>query len=1055
MAEDTAESSANIDSTTPDWNASATVFAPIAPSSTSSATASGLRFHTVTSKPAPSRFRAMGRPIAPKPTTETEVMDFPLESAEPSKTVQDSHTVNEAGADQSARDVFRLDNDTLAFRFTATLTNRNGSRFERLTSPQRLELWLRANDLMGAPATATEDDLRGAQDLREAIHRIGTAVCENRRASRTDVGIVNTASELGDAHLVLESGRALWKSAGDNPIRDALSIVAADAIAVLGGADRDRSRQQPTLVLDEHLRKQSQEIRDDRSRRLAHLTFTATPFRRHSVPQLLDRRRQQEKKQREVRRHRNEHTDEQRHHHDQESDDFSGEMRLRILFAQRRVADQTPRDHRQARSTGCHCPDVESPGPEILRRRCNERCREGQEHDGHHPQPQSANDHLVRVDHKTKQPMLRPPEPEDHQKAQGERVELRSVIAQQFRRGAVVVTGEFDQRQYEQRDRNGDNRVDESDVALEVAVPINASTNTQSDRVPLTANRGIAVFSIGVMGFITANLIPLMIVAMVEDLGVTESAAGAVLTASLLVCAVTCLATTRIASGRHRHLLGRVSLIAMAAAFGVAAIAPSTTIACAAIIVGGIGAGGSASVGGAALAALTNPDRASSISGLVNRVVVTAVLALIPILGTHMTNAFGIVAVLALATAATVTWLPSSPVKESPETAKSANTTTALPAGVSAKRLTFAGTAFLAMLAIWAISEDSLWAVLGIMGSEHAGLSDQQMSLALSASTAGGVLAAVTLTALGSRLSAGLTTDPTIYLVVVIAWNTIYAATFIVLVAISAALDAAGRWSAPLLGTYLIGSAFAPLFGTSVTAGLGYPTFGVIISGISFVLLVPFALVSRLSARTEEVMNDSITHYRNGKIFTAADDGWAESIVVEGHKLRFVGETVYADILAPDAEVIDLEGAVVLPGFVDAHTHLVMMGFALQKLDLRDAADLADIQSSIKQFAESNPDAPRLLGRSWLFSALDGGHPTREMIDAVVPDRPVYLDANDVHSVWVNTAALRELGIDADTPDPIGGRIGRDPDTGEATGMLYETAMMLYVWPKLAELASD
>ncbi len=252
-----------------------------------------------------------------------------------------------------------------------------------------------------------------------------------------------------------------------------------------------------------------------------------------------------------------------------------------------------------------------------------------------------------------------------------------------------------------------------------------------------------------------------------------------------------------------------------------------------------------------------------------NRVVVTAVLALIPILGTHMTNAFGIVAVLALATAATVTWLPSSPVKESPETAKSANTTTALPAGVSAKRLTFAGTAFLAMLAVWAISEDSLWAVLGIMGSEHAGLSDQQMSLALSASTAGGVLAAVTLTALGSRvsrtvsisvllilgailkLSAGLTTDPTIYLVVVIAWNTIYAATFIVLVAISAALDAAGRWSAPLLGTYLIGSAFAPLFGTSVTAGLGYPTFGVIISGISFVLLVPFALVSRLSARTE------------------------------------------------------------------------------------------------------------------------------------------------------------------------------------------------------------
>ncbi|MFD9680058.1 CGNR zinc finger domain-containing protein [Rhodococcus sp. NPDC059969] len=148
--------------------------------------------------------------------------------------------MNEAGADESARDVFRLDNDTLAFRFTATLTNRNGSRFERLTSPQRVELWLRANDLMNTAARATTDDLHDAQDLRESIHRIGTAVCENRQASRADVAIVNTASELGSAHLTLYGGRALWKSTGDNPVRDALSIVAADAIAILGGPDRDR-----------------------------------------------------------------------------------------------------------------------------------------------------------------------------------------------------------------------------------------------------------------------------------------------------------------------------------------------------------------------------------------------------------------------------------------------------------------------------------------------------------------------------------------------------------------------------------------------------------------------------------------------------------------------------------------------------------------------------------------------------------------------------------------------------------------------------------------------
>lgn len=194
-------------------------------------------------------------------------------------------------------------------------------------------------------------------------------------------------------------------------------------------------------------------------------------------------------------------------------------------------------------------------------------------------------------------------------------------------------------------------------------------------------------------------------------------------------------------------------------------------------------------------------------------------------------------------------------------------------------------------------------------------------------------------------------------------------------------------------------------------------------------------------------MNERITHYRNGKIFTAGEGGWAESLVVKDQQLIFSGESEFAEILAPDAEVVDLQGAValpgvVLPGFVDAHTHLIMMGFSLQKLDLLDATSVADIQTSIRTFSESNPDAPRLLGHSWLFSALGGQHPTRELIDAVVPDRPVYLDANDLHSVWVNSAALRELGIDADTRDPIGGRIDRDPSTGEATGMLYETAVM-------------
>ncbi|GAS89346.1 amidohydrolase [Mycolicibacterium brisbanense] len=183
------------------------------------------------------------------------------------------------------------------------------------------------------------------------------------------------------------------------------------------------------------------------------------------------------------------------------------------------------------------------------------------------------------------------------------------------------------------------------------------------------------------------------------------------------------------------------------------------------------------------------------------------------------------------------------------------------------------------------------------------------------------------------------------------------------------------------------------------------------------------------------------THYRAGRIFTAAQPEWAQSLVVSGSELVFVGDTATADALPGITRTVELDGALVLPGFIDAHTHLVSLGQSLQQVDLFDAVDLADIQSRLTAAASADPSAPRILGRSWLYTPLAGRTPDRHMLDAAVADRPVYLASNDVHSAWVNTAALRELGIDAGTPDPIGGTIERDAD-GNATGMLYETAAL-------------
>lgn len=183
--------------------------------------------------------------------------------------------------------------------------------------------------------------------------------------------------------------------------------------------------------------------------------------------------------------------------------------------------------------------------------------------------------------------------------------------------------------------------------------------------------------------------------------------------------------------------------------------------------------------------------------------------------------------------------------------------------------------------------------------------------------------------------------------------------------------------------------------------------------------------------------------YRDGRVFTADPARpWAQSLVAADGQLVFVGDDRSAAGHASDATVVDLDGALVLPGFVDAHTHVIGMGEATDQLPLSSAGDLADLQQRLRDYAESRPTAPRILGYGWLYPALDGREPHRELLDAVLPDRPVYLAANDQHSSWVNSAALAELGIDASTPDPVGGEIVRDALTGEATGHLQEMASL-------------
>lgn len=196
--------------------------------------------------------------------------------------------------------------------------------------------------------------------------------------------------------------------------------------------------------------------------------------------------------------------------------------------------------------------------------------------------------------------------------------------------------------------------------------------------------------------------------------------------------------------------------------------------------------------------------------------------------------------------------------------------------------------------------------------------------------------------------------------------------------------------------------------------------------------------------------------YTNATVFTADARPWAEAMLVADERIAYVGDTATARrICAGNADEVDLAGALVLPGFVDGHAHVCSTGKSLQQLDLMTARDLDEIQQRLRGWAAAHESAPRLWLSAWQHAALPGGRPTREMLDAVVADKPVYAQAFDFHSIWLNSAALAEMDITAQTPDPPGGTVHRDPQTGEPTGHIDETAMQRYVWPKLDAFETD
>jgi hypothetical protein len=184
----------------------------------------------------------------------------------------------------------------------------------------------------------------------------------------------------------------------------------------------------------------------------------------------------------------------------------------------------------------------------------------------------------------------------------------------------------------------------------------------------------------------------------------------------------------------------------------------------------------------------------------------------------------------------------------------------------------------------------------------------------------------------------------------------------------------------------------------------------------------------------------------NGKVWTG-DPGrpWAEAVAVRGDKIFAVGTTAEVRKLASGAaNLVDLGGAPVLPGFIDSHTHFLAGGFALKSIQLRAARSREEFVALIAAEARELGKDRWVVNGDWDHQEFSPPElPLKDWIDAVTPDNPVCVNRLDGHMVLANSVALRLAGVTKDTPVPPGGEIVKDPATGEPTGILKDTAMDL------------
>ncbi|WP_049622849.1 amidohydrolase [Frateuria defendens] len=205
-----------------------------------------------------------------------------------------------------------------------------------------------------------------------------------------------------------------------------------------------------------------------------------------------------------------------------------------------------------------------------------------------------------------------------------------------------------------------------------------------------------------------------------------------------------------------------------------------------------------------------------------------------------------------------------------------------------------------------------------------------------------------------------------------------------------------------------------------------------------------FSLLALLAMAPALHAADLLVRHVNG--YTLDGQGTLQrfdALLVDQGKVVATGRGADLAKHAGKTRVVDGQGRTLLPGLIDAHGHVIDLGYVRNQVDLSGTGSLDAVLAKVKAYAAGHPDRPWILGGGWNQAGWTPARfPTAKDLDAVVADRPVWLNRVDYHAAWANTTAMRAAGITRDTRDPPGGRIERDAQ-GNPTGVFVDAATAL------------